>query len=133
MNEIIRNHFLHPRNMGALENPTITARGGDPGCGDYVELELEMDGEEILAVAARVHGCPYAIATTSAFTELIRGRMLSDALEVDDHAVEAVLGGLPEAKRHCSVMGPEALRRAASEFILMHVVTPCGVGDDAQD
>ena len=130
INPKIRDHFTNPRNMGELDNPTVVGRGGDPdGCGDYIELQLLLEDERIVAIAARVFGCPYAIATTSIFTELVKGKHLSDALEVDAQAVVDAFGGLPEVKKHCSLMGPEALRRAASEYILLRISTPCEVGN----
>ena len=133
INPKIQEHFTNPRNMGELENFTVAGRGGDPdGCGDYVELRLLLEDERIVDIAARVYGCPYAIATTSVFTELVKGKLLSDALEVDDQDVVNALGGLPEVKKHCSLMGPEALKRAASEYILLRITTPCEVGH-AQD
>jgi nitrogen fixation NifU-like protein len=134
INPKIQEHFTNPRNMGELDNPTVTGRGGDPdGCGDYIELQLRLENERIVDLAAKVFGCPYAIATTSVFTELIKGKLLSDAMEVNDHEVAEALGGLPEVKKHCSLMGPEALRRAASEYILCRISTPCEVGRHAED
>lgn len=130
INPKVQEHFTNPRHMGVMENPTVTGRGGDPdGCGDYVELQVLLENERIVDIAARVFGCPYAIATTSVFTELVMGKHLSDALEVDNKAVEEALGGLPEVKKHCSLMGPEALKRAASEYILQRITTPCEVGN----
>ncbi|HDJ28779.1 MAG TPA: iron-sulfur cluster assembly scaffold protein [Proteobacteria bacterium] len=130
INPKIRDHFTNPRNMGEMENPTVVGRGGDPdGCGDYIELQLLLENERIIDIAARVFGCPYAIATTSVFTELVKGKFLSDALEVDDQDVVDALGGLPEVKKHCSLMGPEAMKRAASEYIFRQITTPCEVGN----
>ncbi len=126
----VLDHFTHPRNLGDLESPTVVGQGGDPDCGDHIELQLRLENERIVAVAARVYGCPFAIATTSAFTELIAGKTLDEALEVTDAEVDRVLGGLPEAKRHCSLLGPEALRRAASAYILQMICTPCELNND---
>ena len=124
INPKIRDHFTNPRNMGEMDNPTVVGRGGDPdGCGDYIELQLLLEDERIVDIAARVFGCPYAIATTSIFTELVKGKLLSDALEVDAQAVVDALGGLPKVKKHCSLMGPEALKRATSEYILHRITT----------
>ncbi|MEA3240066.1 MAG: iron-sulfur cluster assembly scaffold protein [Pseudomonadota bacterium] len=130
INPKIRDHFSNPRNMGEMDNPTVVGRGGDPdGCGDYIELQLLLEDEMIVDIAARVFGCPYAIATTSIFTELVKGKLLSDALEVDAQAVVDALGGLPAVKKHCSLMGPEAMKRAASEYIFRRITTPCEVGN----
>ena len=130
INPKIRDHFTNPRNMGEMDNPTAVGRGGDPdGCGDYIELQFLLEEERIVDIAARVFGCPYAIATTSVFTELVKGKFLSDALEVDDQDVVDALGGLPEVKKHCSLMGPEAMKRAASEYIFRRITTPCEVGN----
>jgi nitrogen fixation NifU-like protein len=92
-----------------------------------------LENERIVDLAAKVYGCPYAIATTSVFTELIKGKLLSDALEVGSQDVVEALGGLPEVKKHCSLMGPEALKRAASEYILRLISTPCEVGSHVED
>ncbi len=128
INPKIRDHFTNPRNMGEIDNPTVVGRGGDPdSCGDYIELQLLLEEERIVDIAARVFGCPYAIATTSVFTELVKGKFLSDALEVDDQDVVEALGGLPEVKKHCSLMGPEAMKRAVSEYIFRRITTPCEV------
>ncbi|MBN2333388.1 MAG: iron-sulfur cluster assembly scaffold protein [Deltaproteobacteria bacterium] len=130
MNEQVIDHFTKPRNMGRLTRATVVGQGGDPGCGDYVELYLLLENDHIIEVSAMVYGCPYAIATTSVFTELVKGKSLDDALEVDGEAVVGVLGEVPEAKRHCSLMGPEALKHCVSQYILQRICTPCTSADD---
>ncbi len=108
-----------------MADATVMGRGGDPGCGDYIELYLKIADDRILKATAMVAGCAYAIATTSVFTELITGKSLDDAMLLTGNDVVRVLGELPEEKIHCSLMGPEALRNAAHNYIMARICTPC--------
>ena len=107
-----------------MADATVMGRGGDPGCGDYIELYLKIEKDIIIKASAMVAGCPYAIATTSAFTEMIAHQSLDDAMMISGDRVAAHLGGLPEEKIHCSLMGPEALRNAAHNYIMARICTP---------
>ena len=71
MNEKIKEYFKNPRNLEVMPDATVMGKGGDPGCGDYIELYLKIEKDVIIKASAMVAGCPYAIATTSAFTEMI--------------------------------------------------------------
>jgi NifU-like protein involved in Fe-S cluster formation len=124
LNEKVRQHFTSPQHLGIMEDATIIGRGGDPGCGDYIELYLKIENDRILKASAMVAGCAYAIATTDVFCELISGKLLDDAMRVTGDDVVRVLGELPEEKIHCSLMGPEALRNAAHNYIMARICTP---------
>lgn len=127
MNDKVKEYFQKQTNLKVMPDATVIGRGGDPGCGDYIELYLKIENDRILKATAMVAGCPYAIATTSAFTELITGKSLDDAMMIDGDDVVKVLGELPKAKIHCSVMGPEALRNAAHNYIMARICTPFSV------
>lgn len=110
-----------------MADATVMGKGGDPGCSDYIELYLKIENDIILKASAMVAGCPYAIATTSAFTEMITNKSLDDAMMINGDQVVDFLGDLPAEKIHCSLMGPEALRNAAHNYIMARICTPVSV------
>ena len=126
MNARIKEYFQKQTNLEIMSDATVLGKGGDPGCGDYIELYLKIENDKILKATAMVAGCPYAIATTSAFTEMITGKSLDDAMMITGDQVVEHLDGLPEEKVHCSLMGPEALRNAAHNYIMARICTPVG-------
>ena len=126
MNERIKGYFQKQTNLEIMTDATVLGKGGDPGCGDYIELYLKIENDKILKATAMVAGCPYAIATTSVFTEMITDKSLDDAMLITGDQVADKLEGLPEEKIHCSLMGPEALRNAAHNYIMARICTPAG-------
>ena len=66
------------------------------------------------------YGCASAIASTSALSELAKGRTLDNALKISAEEIEAYLGGLPKHKFHCSVLGHEALAAAIADYKKKH-------------
>ena len=126
MNEKVKEYFQKQTNLEIMPDATVLGKGGDPGCGDYIELYLKIENDKVLKATAMVAGCPYAIATTSVFTEMITNKSLDDAMMITGDQVAAKLGGLPEEKIHCSLMGPEALRNAAHNYIMARICTPAG-------
>ena len=126
MNEKVKEYFQKQTNLEIMTDATVLGKGGDPGCGDYIELYLKIENDKILKATAMVAGCPYAIATTSVFTEIITNKSLDDAMMITGDQVADLLGGLPEEKIHCSLMGPEALRNAAHNYIMARICTPAG-------
>ena len=112
-------HFLHPRNVGEIAGADGHARLGDPACGDVLEVWIRVDGAQRLSdVKFKCRGCPTAIACSSMMTELAIGLDLDEAASLTDERVEAALGGLPEAKRHCSNLAAEALGHAVENHVL---------------
>ncbi|MEW6623185.1 MAG: iron-sulfur cluster assembly scaffold protein [Bacillota bacterium] len=109
-------HFINPRNVGKLKDANAYAKVGDPKCGDYIELYLKVDFGVIEDIKYLVYGCAGAISTTSALTEVVKGKSLNAALEVTDDEVIEYLGGIPERKRHCSLLGVKALHSAIMEY-----------------
>ena len=126
MNEKVKEYFQKQTNLEIMTDATVLGKGGDPGCGDYIELYLKIENDKILKATAMVAGCPYAIATTSVFTEMITNKSLDDAMMIAGDQVADKLGGLPDEKIHCSLMGPEALRNAAHNYIMARICTPAG-------
>ena len=114
-------HFRQPRNVGDIENPDGVGQIGDPECGDFLRVTIREEDLHLTDVRFLCHGCPAAIACASATTELALGRHVDDAWNVTDDTVLEALGGLPEQKIHCSLLGPAALHAAIMNYVVRGV------------
>ena len=118
--EIVKEHFLNPRNflMGDEAAYSHDAEGvvGNPVCGDQMKMFLQIKDDKITDVKWKTYGCASAIASTSALSELAKGKTLDEALEIGPVEIADFLGGLPQHKFHCSVLGHEALAAAIQNY-----------------
>lgn len=116
-NEIVIEHFTNPRNVGELENPDGEAIVGDPTCGDQMKVHIRIDSNIIVDIKFKSYGCPGAIATSSMVTELAKGKSTDEALMITDDDVILSVGGIPERKKHCSLLGIKALQEAINDYL----------------
>ena len=110
-------HFRNPRNVGEVADADGVGEVGSMACGDALKLTFKLDDNEHIADAKfKTFGCASAIASSSALTEIIKGMSLEQAEKVTNKEIAEFLGGLPEQKMHCSVLGREALEVAIKNY-----------------
>lgn len=114
--EKVMEHYLHPRNMGEIEDADGVGLVGNPICGDMMKISIKVKGDRIEDIKFKTFGCGAAIATSSMVTELVKGKTLEEALSVTNKTVAAALGGLPPIKMHCSLLAEEGVKAAIEDY-----------------
>ena len=118
--DAVKDHFLNPRNflMGDESGFEYDAVGlvGNPICGDQMKMYIQVRDGKLADVRWKTYGCASAIASTSALSELAKGKTLDEALKIDAKMIDDYLGNLPKHKFHCSVLGHDALRNAIENY-----------------
>ena len=118
--DIVMDHFMHPRNVGEIENPDGVGQVGNAKCGDIMKMYLKIRDNVIQDVKFETFGCGSAIASSSMATEMIKGKTIDEALAVTNRQVVDALGGLPAHKLHCSVLAEESIKSAIKDYYDRH-------------
>ena len=114
--EKVMEHFVHPHNVGKLEDADGIGEVGNAKCGDIMKMYLKIENDIITDVKFNTYGCASAIATSSIATDMIKGQPLSEALKLTNKAVVEALDGLPAVKIHCSVLAEQAIKAAVKDY-----------------
>lgn len=109
-------YFRNPKNQGPMEDADAVAKAGSPACGDMITFYIKVENEEIKDISFESYGCAANIGTASYLTELVKGKNLKEAFEVNWKRLSDDLGGLPKVKFHCGILATGALRRAIREY-----------------
>lgn len=115
----VNEHFYNPRNVGKLNSNNInvgTGLVGAPACGDVLRLQIKVNEQGIIEDAKfKAYGCGSAIASSSLVTELVKGKTLNQALEINNRQISEELA-LPPVKIHCSILAEDAIKAAINDY-----------------
>jgi nitrogen fixation NifU-like protein len=117
--------FKNPKNLGKMEDATVTAVAGNPLCGDMITFYLKINDQDVIEKASfESYGCAANIATSSILTEMIKGMKLEDAWKISWKSIAEAVGGLPSVKFHCGILAVGALKRAIRKHYKNKGVSP---------
>ena len=122
--DIVMDHFMHPRNVGEIPDADGVGQVGNAKCGDIMKMYLKIKDGVIEDVKFETFGCGSAIASSSMATEMIKGKPISEALELSNKAVVEALDGLPPVKVHCSVLAEQAIKAAVADYYRSQGIDP---------
>jgi nitrogen fixation NifU-like protein len=112
----VLDHFEHPRNAGLVADPDASVQIENPACGDVLKLTLKLSGNRIEQIRFLAKGCVCSMACGSALTELVQGRTIEQARELDRTQLVSAVGGLPSASMHASHLAMDALAAALNQL-----------------
>ena len=112
----VMDHFMHPRNVGEIENPDGVGEVGNPVCGDMMTFHIKVKDNRLEDVKFKTFGCGAAIAVSSMVSEMAKGKTLEEAMKITPQSVATELEGLPKQKFHCSNLGAQALHKAIEDY-----------------
>jgi len=114
--EKVMEHFMHPRNVGEIENADGIGEEGNPVCGDMMTFYIKVKDDRLEDVKFKTFGCGAAIAVSSMVSEMAKGKTIEEALKITPKSVADMLEGLPKNKFHCSNLGAQALHKAIEDY-----------------
>jgi len=113
----VMDHFMHPRNVGEIENADGIGEVGNPVCGDMMTFYIKVDNNRLSDVKFKTFGCGAAIAVSSITSEMAMGKTIEEARQITPELVAKELEGLPKNKFHCSNLGAQALNKAIDDYV----------------
>jgi len=123
--------FRNPKNLGRMEDATVSAVAGSPACGDMIAFYLKINKDEVIEKATfESYGCAANIATASISTEMVKGKKVEEAWKISWKDVADEVGGLPSVKFHCGILSVGALRRAIREYYKRKGEKPSWLSDE---
>jgi len=114
--DVVMEHFMHPRNVGEIENPDGIGEEGNPVCGDMMTFYIKVNDNRLEDVKFKTFGCGAAIAVSSMVSEMAKGKTIEEVLKITPQSVADMLQGLPKNKFHCSNLGAQALHKAIEDY-----------------
>ena len=115
--EKVMEHFMHPRNVGEIEDADGIGEVGNPVCGDMMTFYIKVKDNRLEDVKFKTFGCGAAIAVSSMVSEMATGKTLDEAMKISPRLVADELLGLPKQKLHCSNLGAQALHKAIKDYL----------------
>ncbi|MBI4267310.1 MAG: Fe-S cluster assembly scaffold protein NifU [Chloroflexi bacterium] len=115
--EKVMDHFMHPRNVGEIENPDGVGEEGNPVCGDMMTFYIKVKDNRLEDIKFKTFGCGAAIAVSSMVSEMAKGKTIDEVMKITPRSVADELEGLPKNKFHCSNLGAQALHRAIEDYL----------------
>lgn len=131
--EKVMDHFMHPRNVGEIENASGVGTVGNAKCGDIMKVYLQIEDGIIKDAKFKTFGCGAAVATSSMATELVIGKTIEEALKITNKSVAEALDGLPPVKMHCSLLAEESLHAALWDYAEKNNITIEGLKKPVED
>lgn len=125
--EKVMEHFMNPKNVGEMDNPSGVGTVGNAQCGDIMRVYLRIENDVVTDASFKTFGCGAAVATSSMATELVKGKTIAQVLQITNKAVMEALGGLPAVKTHCSVLAEEAIHAALWDYAQKNGLTIDGL------
>lgn len=125
--EQVMDHFINPRNVGEIEDASGVGEVGNAKCGDIMKIYLKIKDGVVEDAKFNTFGCGAAIATSSMATEMVKGKRVSEALQLTNKAVAEALDGLPPVKMHCSMLAEQAIHAAVEDYIKKHPEEAAGL------
>lgn len=119
-NEIVMEHFQNPKNVGEIPDADGIGEMGSEQCGDTMVVYIKVKDDIIEDIKFKTYGCCAAIASSSIATEMVKGKPIEEAEKLTKAAIVEKLGGLPEAKIHCSLLAEDAIHAAIQDYKQKH-------------
>ena len=117
--EIILDYYRHPRNKGELENPQISAKDSNPLCGDVIEIQMVLDGNDTVKdVRYNGQGCAISQASASMLTELVKGKSLDEVRKISKEDILSLIGGQLSAVRlKCALLSLKVMKTGLYSYL----------------